>query len=40
MLRKGRETTSYLCNIYEESEVHIIVSWWLNICCIGLDTFR
>jgi len=37
---EGRETASYLCNIDEESEVHIIVSWWLNICCTGLDTFR
>lgn len=39
MLREGREAAFYLCNTNKESEVHIVKSQWLNVCCTGLDTF-
>jgi hypothetical protein len=39
MLREVREATFYLCNINKESEVHTIMSLWLNVCYTRLDTF-
>lgn len=40
MLRQDQEVASYLYYIDEESEVHTITSQWLNVCHIGLKTFR
>jgi len=40
MLREVWEATSYLRNINEESEVHTIMSLWLNVCYTRFDIFR
>jgi hypothetical protein len=40
LLREGQEAVSYLCNIDEESEVHIVASWWLNVYRTGLKIFE
>lgn len=40
LLGEGKKITSYLCSIYEKNIVYIIVFKWLNIYCIGLETFK
>ena len=39
MLREGREAAFYLHNIDEESEVHNVAFWWLNVYRTGLEIF-
>ena len=40
MLRDSQKAVSYLRNTDEESKVHTVASWQLNICCTGLNTFK
>jgi hypothetical protein len=40
MLRDGQKAVSYLRNTDEESEIHTVAFWWLNICCTRLNTFK